>query len=385
MAVSVVDNKVQLKSDNGIWYEFPLVRIGDFVAEGEITEVADQNVTGDERATIEADDGELYDFFLFTGPDDRQYSDIGQTPSALPDNGPVRAAVDGQLHRLDLITGPDDRIYDRWVVAQVYAEGYVYLDLTANFYKQGSELTVREGDDAREIMILLKHGRRTLATQPERAILKIDLESSGIETRELTYVPDIAEGLWSYRLIDLDFTLIPIGTWNVQVYGFWSDGTEATWPTQDRDALTLIVEEKLDADTADPVVYAAGSVYLDLTANFYKQGSELTVREGDDAREIMVHLKHGRRVLADQPETAILKIDLESSGILTYDLTHRDDLAVGVWAYRLIDYDFTQIPIGTWNVQVYGSWADGTQATWPTKEAQALSLIVEEKLDTDLD
>lgn len=247
MALSIVNGKVQLKSDDDNWYEFPLERILDTVHHGDITLVATPPVGADEKAVIEASNGELYDAFLFTY-DGRTYLDIGQTPSSDPETEAIQLPVDGQDYKMDLQVGSDGRVYYRWIVAYEYAAGYVYLDLTAEFYKMGRTLTIREGDDARDIRFLLTEKRRTLTTAPDRVIMKVDMESSGIQTRELTDRSDIKSGVWAYRLSDSDFEIFASGSYSVQLYGYWEDGTQATWPTKPSNGLTLIVESKLDTE-----------------------------------------------------------------------------------------------------------------------------------------
>jgi len=252
MALSLIDGKVQLRSDNGTWYEFPLVRLLNRVTEGDIVEAAEVAANADESAYLEVDEGNgetsLHRVYFVTGQDDRQYLEIDQeeAESDAVENGPMRLTVDGQSYDYTLErSDADNRIYDNWVLAATYTQGYIYRDLSARFYKQQKKLTIRSGDDARDVLIVLYEAKRSLETQPDRLLMKIDMGSDGLETREFLLRDD---GVWAYRMRDYDYTIFLAGEYDVQLYGYWPDLSNSTWPTKERDAMTITIVDKLTGE-----------------------------------------------------------------------------------------------------------------------------------------
>jgi len=149
MALSLIDGKVQLRSDNGTWYEFPLVRLLNRVTEGDIVEAAEVAANADVSAYLEVDEGNgetsLHRVYFVTGQDDRQYLEIDQeeAESDAVENGPMRLTVDGQSY---------------------------------------------------------------------------------------------------------DYTIFLAGEYDVQLYGYWPDLSNSTWPTKERDAMTITIVDKLTGE-----------------------------------------------------------------------------------------------------------------------------------------
>lgn len=126
--LSIVNGKVQMKSDNGLWYEVGLFEDPEDgrVYDGAITQVAVPPVGYDEKAVILADNGQPYDVELFTldtgTPEERTYLRPGQIASSDPLTDPIDLALDGEMYRMVLNEDDEDsRIYHNWALWSVIA------------------------------------------------------------------------------------------------------------------------------------------------------------------------------------------------------------------------------------------------------------------------
>lgn len=109
-----------MKSDNGLWYEFGLFEFEGRIYDGPITQVLIPPVGVDEKAVIQADNGQKYDVTFFTEdsgtPEERTYLDISQTPSTDP-LSLIDLPVDDVMYRMILFEDAEDsRIYHDWLL-----------------------------------------------------------------------------------------------------------------------------------------------------------------------------------------------------------------------------------------------------------------------------
>lgn len=95
------------------------------------------------------------------------------------------------------------------------------------------------------------------------------------------------------------------------------------------------------------------------------------LRKGDDVRDMEITLLENRKLLSATPTSAILKINVNGV-IKTRVLTHKGG---NVWAYRWLDADFVDIPVGTYSAEVYCTFVDNSNATFPTNGA--LTIIIQ--------
>jgi hypothetical protein len=94
--------------------------------------------------------------------------------------------------------------------------------------------TMREGDDVRDMEINLTENGKELSAAPTEAVLKIN-KSGTIITRNLTG----SGSTWNYRWTDADFNALGVGVFPAEVYCTFSDGSNATFPTNG--VLTIVV------------------------------------------------------------------------------------------------------------------------------------------------
>jgi hypothetical protein len=236
--LSIHDDKVRLKA-GADWVEFGLEKIDNRIFRTDLTAV---EAPGAFDETIILPYGDVQHELTAFAYEGRYYLDVDQDPTASPTNGPVVLKVGGLPYRLVLVEGSDGRKYLDYEANQaVYVAGVVTTKLTAKFKGQGKTYNLRLGDDIRDIIVTLTENNRALASQPESAVLKIRSEAGVITARELT---SKGSGDWAYRVADEDFEELVVGTYSVEVYGHWTDGTNGTFPTSG--ALTLNVFSKMD-------------------------------------------------------------------------------------------------------------------------------------------
>jgi hypothetical protein len=93
------------------------------------------------------------------------------------------------------------------------------------------------------------------------------------------------------------------------------------------------------------------------------------MRDGDDVRDMEIHLTENGQELSVAPASAVLKIN-NGGTILTRNLTGSG----ATWNYRWTDADFEALGAGTFLAEVYCTFEDESNATFPT--SGSLSIVI---------
>jgi hypothetical protein len=109
MSLSIVNNKVRVKADDGTWYEFPLQISFDRVHHGDLVAVADPGDGSDEHIVLTVA-GNNYKVEAITH-DERGYLSVNQTPVEEASHDPVVLNIGSAPYRIILVVGPDGRKY----------------------------------------------------------------------------------------------------------------------------------------------------------------------------------------------------------------------------------------------------------------------------------
>jgi hypothetical protein len=232
--LSVANEKVRMRVAGGTWYEFGLERILGRVHNGIFTAISAPSGTFDEYAVLTY--GSSNYRLLLEDIEDRRYLTLEQEPTVEAATDEFTLKVNGLPFRPAIVRTEDsDRNYLDWINARAYSGGNVRQKLTAKFKGAGKNYTMRVGDDARDMIIVLtENGAAT--TAPIACTLKA-VKDGVLRKRSLE---DLGGNEWGYRYNDDDFDSdFAAGTYQLQVYGEFEDGSNATWPTAGNLSLTI--------------------------------------------------------------------------------------------------------------------------------------------------